>query len=63
MSLSSLTDLFLLPPLYSRRGPYQTIYTAVYRPAEGRVDYMWPGRLWSQSFEDFRVGEYTHCYG
>ncbi len=62
-SLSNLTDLFLQPPLYAGRGPYQTLYTAVYRPAEGRVDYMWPGRRWSQSFEDFRVGEYTHCYG
>ncbi|WP_026614848.1 C45 family autoproteolytic acyltransferase/hydolase [Ensifer aridi] len=62
MSLSRLTDLFLLPPLYSGRDPYRTLYTAVYRPAEGRVDYIWPGKRWSQSFKDFRIGEYTHCY-
>ena len=62
-SLAKLTDLFLLPPLYSVRGPYPTLYTAVYRPAEGRVDYIWPGNRWSQSFADFRAGGYTHCYG
>ncbi|PDT82561.1 C45 family autoproteolytic acyltransferase/hydolase [Sinorhizobium sp. BJ1] len=62
-SLFSLTDRFLLAPLYSGRGSYRTLYTAVYRPAEGRVDYIWPGKSWCQSFNDFRVGEYTHCYG
>ncbi len=61
-SLSSLTDRFLLPPVYSGRGSYPTLYTAVYRPAEGRVDYIWPGKRWCQSFADFRVGEYTHYY-
>lgn len=62
-SLSSLTDRLLQPPLYSGRGSYPTLYTAVYRPAEGRVNYIWPGKNWYQSFEDFRVGEYTHRYG
>ncbi len=63
MSLPRLTDLFLLPPLYSRRGSHPTLYTAVYRPVEGRVDYVWPGKRWSQRFEDFREGKYTHTYG
>lgn len=63
MSLSSLTDRLLEPPLYSGRGAYPTLYTAVYRPADGRVDYLWPGKSWCQSFSDFQVGEYTHRYG
>lgn len=63
MSLSRLTDLFLEPPLYSRRGSHPTLYTAVYRPVEGRVDYIWPGKRWCQRFEDFREGKYTHTYG
>ncbi|WP_018856224.1 hypothetical protein [Rhizobium sp. 42MFCr.1] len=63
MTLSRLTDLFLLPPLYSRSGSFPTLYTAVYRPVEGRVDYIWPGKHWSQSFEDFEEDEYMHSYG
>ena len=62
MSLEKLTDGFLRPPLYSVRGPHPTLYTAVYRPAKGRVDYIWPGKCWSQRFEDFRTGEYTHTF-
>ncbi|MCZ4092459.1 C45 family autoproteolytic acyltransferase/hydolase [Sinorhizobium psoraleae] len=63
MSLSTLTDRFLEPPLYSARGPSPTLYTAVYRPAEGRVDYIWPGKRWPQGFDSFGTGEYTHHYG
>jgi len=63
MTLSRLTDLFLLPPLYSRSGSFPTLYTAVYRPVEGRVDYIWPGKHWSQGFEDFEEDEYMHSYG
>jgi predicted choloylglycine hydrolase len=63
MSLDALVERFLVPPLYSRRAAFPTAYTAVYRPAERRVDYLWPGERWSQSFDDFRIGEYTHDYG
>ena len=33
-----------------------TVYTAHYRPAEGRVTYYWPEESWAQSFDDFTVG-------
>ncbi|MBW9117711.1 peptidase C45 [Rhizobium cauense] len=63
MSLSELTELFLRSPLYSRSKTYPTLYTAIYRPLEGRVDYVWPGKRWSRGFMDFREGEYTHDFG
>lgn len=62
MSLEKLTDGFLRPPLYSVSATHPTLYTAVYRPAKGRVDYIWPGKRWSQRFEDFQIGEYTHNF-
>ena len=63
MTLSSLTDRFLEPPLYSRRRRFPTAYTAVYRPAEGRVDYLWPGKRVTQRIGGFEPGDYTHDYG
>lgn len=63
MSLEELTRRFLEPPLYSSRIRSPTVYTAVYRPAEGRVDYLWPGKCWCQRFDQFEPGEYTHDYG
>ena len=63
MSLDELTERFLAPPLYSRRAAFPTAYTAVYRPAEGRVDYLWPGKCWCQSFDRFESGEHVHDYG
>jgi predicted choloylglycine hydrolase len=62
-SLESLTARFLEPPLHSRRAASPTVYTAVYRPAEGRVDYLWPGGRRSQSFERFEPGEHVEDYG
>ena len=49
---------FLQPPLYSTnfRDGFGTLYTAAYRPAEGRMELHWPGRTWAQSFADFREG-------
>lgn len=32
------------------------LYTAVYRPAEGRAEYRWPGFAWPQSFAAFSEG-------
>jgi predicted choloylglycine hydrolase len=40
-----------------------TIYTAHYRPAEGRVTYHWPGERWEQSFDDFAQGTRTVTIG
>jgi hypothetical protein len=39
-----------------------TAYTAIYRPAQRAVDYVWPGKRWCQSFDAFLPGEYKHDY-
>ncbi|MEV5710788.1 C45 family peptidase [Actinoallomurus sp. NPDC052274] len=55
----------LRPPLY--QTAYETgqgtVYTAHYRPAEGRVTYHWPGASWEQSFDDFTPGRRTVTLG
>ena len=51
----------LKPPLYrsvDEQGS-RTLYTARYRPVEGRVTYYWPGESWQQSFGDFAPGSRT----
>jgi predicted choloylglycine hydrolase len=63
MTLDRLTAKFFEPPLYRRRAGFPTVYTAVYLPAAGRVDYLWPGARWSQRFNNFLAAEYTHDYG
>ena len=63
MTLENLTASFLLPPLYSRNRRSPTVYSAVYRPAELRVDYLWPGKCWTQRIGQFEPGEYTHDFG
>jgi predicted choloylglycine hydrolase len=63
MTLPRLVAHFLEAPLYSRRSGFTTAYTAVYRPAAGRVDYLWPGKNWQHRFDQFADGEYTHDYG
>jgi predicted choloylglycine hydrolase len=63
MTLERLTTRFFEPPLYSRRIGFTTVYTAVYLPAEGRVEYLWPGKRWSQRFDKFVAAEYAHDYG
>jgi predicted choloylglycine hydrolase len=63
LTLPALLRRFFEPPLYSRHVGFTTVYTAVYRPREGLVDYIWPGKCWSQSFERFEEGSYTHDYG
>jgi len=56
-----LLDAFLEPPLYSVAfaDGFGTLYTAVHRPAEGSVEYRWPGELRRQSFERFEEGSVT----
>ncbi len=63
MTLSTLLARFFQAPLYSRHVGFTTAYTAVYRPEGGRVEYLWPGKCWTQSFEYFDEGSYTHTYG
>lgn len=63
MTLLQLTERFLEPPLYSRRAGFTTAYTAIYRPAEGRVDYLWPGKRVTQSMTQFESAEYIHDFG
>lgn len=50
---------FLAPPILRRdfAGVMGTFYTAVYRPAAGAVDYLWPDRpAWSQAIGAFAEG-------
>jgi predicted choloylglycine hydrolase len=51
--LERLTEEFLTTPLYSRdyRGAFGTVYTAVYRPHEGSVEYRWPDTTFRRTFE------------
>ncbi|BBK38635.1 peptidase C45 [Allostella sp. ATCC 35155] len=63
MTLDRLQAAFLEPPVFSRRAASATAYTAVYRPAERRVDYIWPGTCWRQAMGRFRTGEYVHDHG
>jgi len=62
-TLETLTERFFHAPLFSRRRDSMTVYTAVYRPAEGRVDYLWPGERRAQHLGGFDEGTYTHDYG
>jgi predicted choloylglycine hydrolase len=62
-TLDRLVESFLAPPLYSRWIKSPTVYTAVYRAAEERVDYLWPGTNRGQQIDRFEAGEYTHDYG
>jgi hypothetical protein len=58
MSAPQLADAFLRPPLHSQayeRG-YGTLYTAIYRPARGEVEYRWPEVSWTFSFAAFEEG-------
>jgi predicted choloylglycine hydrolase len=51
--LTGLTSAFLRPPLRSTEygRAFGTLYTAVYRPNDGVVDYLWPGDSWRRKFD------------
>jgi hypothetical protein len=57
-------ESFLEPPLrntaYSQG--FGTLYTAAYFPAEGRVEYRWPGVVWKQSFDRFEQSSHTQQF-
>jgi predicted choloylglycine hydrolase len=48
----------LEPPMRSTdyEGGFGTLYTAVYWPGAGAVEFHWPGTTWRHSFEAFREG-------
>lgn len=53
---AGVTRAMLLPPMRSTdyEGGFGTLYTAVYRPDAGEVEYRWPGATWRHSFAAFR---------
>jgi predicted choloylglycine hydrolase len=63
LTLDRLIEHYFSPPFYSRRSGFPTVYTAVYRPGQGRVDYVWPGKTVRQRLGSFQPLEYTHDYG
>jgi predicted choloylglycine hydrolase len=65
-SPDAVLDALLRPPLHQLRydDGLGTLYTAAYRPAEGRVAYHWPGEPpWEQSFAAFTPGTRTVAVG
>lgn len=55
---------FLQPPVFSYAygESFGTLYTAIYNPREGVVDYVWQNRAWRQSFDNFEEGSMTIRY-
>jgi predicted choloylglycine hydrolase len=51
-----LIQAFLRMPLYNThyRSGFGTLYTAVYRPDRGEIEWRWPDAIWPQSFQNFR---------
>lgn len=56
-------DAFLRTPLFSTAvaSGWGTLYTAVYRPAQGVVDYRWPTRSWRLGFDAFEMAEHVEA--
>ena len=57
--VEQVVEALLRPPLYNTdlTSGLGTLYTAAYRPAEGRVSYVWPnGQRCEQSFAAFEPG-------
>ncbi|MBV9534115.1 MAG: hypothetical protein JO321_01745 [Solirubrobacterales bacterium] len=65
MTRERFIDAFVERPLYSTAfaSGFGTLYTAAYFPAEGRAEYRWPGRAWTQSFDHFTERRHTQTYG
>ena len=57
----AFADAFLRAPLFSTAyaNGWGTLYTAVFRPAEGSVDYRWPTHTWRLGFDGFVEGEHV----
>ena len=63
VSLGQLQQTFLRAPLHSRNARSPTVYSAVYRPLELTVDYLWPGHTITQRIGSFTPFECVHDYG
>ncbi len=61
VDLASFVESFLRAPLFSTSyaNGFGTLYTAVYRPAERVVDYLWPAYAWRLGFDAFDGAEHT----
>jgi predicted choloylglycine hydrolase len=61
MTPERFVEAFLVPPLRDSagNGHFGTLYTAVFHPRAGRVEYRWPGSTWRQSFDDFAPGSHA----
>jgi len=57
-TLDGLVRHFLDEPLFSQayERAFGTLYTSVYRPEQGSVEYRWRNRSWHQSFDRFLEG-------
>lgn len=62
-TLAKLTETFLTAPIYSGDASSPTVYSAVYRPADLTVDYVWPGNVMTQRIGSFELGQYVDDYG
>ena len=63
-SFEAAAGSLLQPPLFQAaylRG-YGTLYSALYRPASGRIELRWPEAQWSQALADFAPGEREIAY-
>ncbi|HEY6567259.1 MAG TPA: C45 family peptidase [Actinomycetota bacterium] len=60
-TVEGFADAFLRAPLFSTAyaSGWGTLYTAVYRPTEGVVDYRWPTHTWRLGFGAFEVAEHV----
>ncbi len=56
MDSATVANSFLQAPLYNTlfAEGFGTLYTAVYRPAEGAVEMRWPNNIVRQTFADFQ---------
>ena len=52
VTADELGDRLLRPPLHSTdyENAFGTLYTAVYQPSAGVVEYLWPGDRWQRTF-------------
>jgi predicted choloylglycine hydrolase len=64
MTRERFVESFLEPPLHNTAYAqgFGTLYTGAYFPAEGRVEYRWPGVVWGQSFDRFEQSSRTQAF-
>lgn len=55
---------FLQAPVYNPNfnDGMCTVYSADYRPGDGKVGYFWPEKSWEFSFDDFEPAEYQRAW-